>query len=82
MGFRCPACRQDFGTNKVAMAEHLNLCAVGKSFVAGTLRVTEDEREQKAFGVAADVPVPELSKGFDKAWRRPDGSVYYVDSSD
>jgi hypothetical protein len=29
-----------------------------------------------------DTPAPELNKGIEKAWKRPDGSAYFVDSSD
>jgi len=51
MGFRCPACRKDFGTNKSALSTHLGACELGRLMVAGTLRAAEDEVAQTVFGI-------------------------------
>lgn len=52
MGFRCPACTADFGTDRGALKEHLQVCAAGRALVSAVLNVSEDKQSQDALGVS------------------------------
>lgn len=52
MGFRCPACRAEFGSGREAFKEHLSVCADGRAIVSAVLGVTEDDASRDALGVA------------------------------
>lgn len=52
MGFRCPACSADFGTDRDGLKEHLTACETGRILVTALLKVAEDEATQDALGVA------------------------------
>jgi hypothetical protein len=50
MGFRCPACRTEFGPDRDAFKEHLKDCEAGRAIVSAVLDVTEDDASQDALG--------------------------------
>lgn len=52
MGFRCPACKTEFGNARDSFKEHLKSREFGRAVVSAVLNVTEDDGAKKELGVA------------------------------
>jgi len=63
MGFRCPACRNDFGNARDTFKEHLKSCESGRALVSAVLNMSEDDAAQHALGIARPDSVRDTQRG-------------------
>lgn len=57
MGFRCPACRTDFGVDRGALRAHLSDCSSGAALASLVLGAAEDELGRASLGLTRQATV-------------------------
>lgn len=57
MGFRCLACRSDFGVDRGALRDHLSGCSSGAALASLVLGAAEDELGRASLGLVRQATV-------------------------